>query len=96
MIKSPHQVDRDPGRGDKEADALLGEELGVGGDGVVLAHGALLGAGLGPDLRDGLGVVGVGEEYPCPHEVHSHPADGQHLGQKAHASTTRSEYDGQR
>jgi hypothetical protein len=30
-------VDRDPGREDKEADSLLGEELGVGGDGVVFA-----------------------------------------------------------
>ena len=61
VIKSPHQVDRDPGRGDKEADALLGEELGVGGDGVVLAQRSLL----CPDLGDELGVVGVGE-YPRP------------------------------
>jgi hypothetical protein len=83
------------GREYKEADALLGEELGVGGYGVVLAHDALLGAGLGPDLRDGLGVVSVGE-YPRPHKVHSHPADGQDLRQKAHTSTTRSENDGQR
>jgi hypothetical protein len=60
LITSPHQVDRDPGREDKEADALLGEELGVGGDGVVLAQRSLLCPRLGPDLGDGLGVVGVG------------------------------------